>query len=71
MLKSLVENFILFTREEVELWRENSLKFYLILKNESNEVKGNYLREKSKSLIASIRLRFEDNFTEFTKATFN
>jgi hypothetical protein len=28
------------------------------MKNLSNEVKGNYLRDKSKSLIAGIQLRF-------------
>ena len=35
------------------------------MKNQSNEVKGNYLREKSKNLIAGIQLRFEGQFESF------
>lgn len=31
----------------------------------SNEVKGNFLREKAKYLIAALRLRFDSYFEEF------
>lgn len=36
------------------------------MKEESNEVKGNYLRQKALRLIAAIELRLRDLFNEFT-----
>lgn len=65
MLKVIVTKYVVLTKEEIELWKEDSLKYFLHMKYLSNEVKGNYLREKSKSLIASIRLRFDSIFDEF------
>jgi len=53
------------TPEEIDLWKNESLKYFLHMKNTSNEIKGNYLREKAKNLIASIRLRFDPLFEEF------
>jgi hypothetical protein len=35
------------------------------MKNLSNEVKGNYLRDKAKSLIAGIQLRFSQYLETF------
>jgi hypothetical protein len=54
ILKIVVTEYILLTKEELELWQEDSLKFFLHMKLMSNEVKGNYLRDKAKSLIAGI-----------------
>jgi hypothetical protein len=62
---ALVTKYIIFTKEELDLWQEDSLKFFLNMKYQSNEIKGNYLRERAKNLIASIRLRFDPYFEEF------
>jgi len=58
ILKILTENYIVFTAKEVEKWQQDSLDFFLNQKEESNEVSGNFLRNKSKQLIAAISLRF-------------
>lgn len=58
ILRVVVTKYLVLTTEELQLWQEDSLKFFLHMKNLSNEVKGNYLRDKSKSLIAGIQLRF-------------
>ena len=47
-------------------WKDDSLKFFIDMKEESNEVKGNYLRQKALRLIAAIELRLRDLFNEFT-----
>ena len=65
MLQVCVTKFIVLTNDEVELWKDDSLKFFLHVKYSSNEVKGNLLRDKAKSLIAAIRLRFDPIFEEF------
>lgn len=65
MFKVCVTKYIVLTSEEIELWKEDSLKYFLHMKYLSNEVKGNFLREKAKGLIAAIRLRFEPMFDEF------
>lgn len=65
MLKVIAFQYIIFTSEEIEVWRDDSLRFFMIMKNMSNEIKGNYLRDKSKALIAAIRLRFDNLFNSF------
>lgn len=65
MFKVCVTKYIVLTSEEIDLWKEDSLKYFLHMKYLSNEVKGNFLREKAKGLIAAIRLRFEPMFDEF------
>jgi hypothetical protein len=65
ILKVIVTEYILITNEELSLWQEDSLKFFLHMKLQSNEVKGNYLREKAKGLIAGIQLRFSSHFESF------
>ena len=49
---ALTRKYLVYTTEEIEAWREDSLKFYLDAKNESNESKGNFLREKAQRLLA-------------------
>ena len=44
---------------------EDPLKFYLDAKNESNECKGNFLREKAQRLLAGTQLHLDAHFTEF------
>jgi hypothetical protein len=65
ILKVIVTEYILLTNEELALWQEDSLKFFLHMKLQSNEVKGNFLREKAKGLIAGIQLRFSSHFESF------
>ena len=62
---ALTRKYLIYTEEEIESWKENSLKFYLDAKNKSNEKKGNYLREKSLRLIAAIQLRLDPKFEAF------
>jgi hypothetical protein len=54
ILKVIVTQYLILTNEELELWKSESLKFFLNMKYASNEVKGNFLREKAKNLIAGI-----------------
>ena len=54
ILTVIVTKYLILTKEEIELWRDESLKFFLYMKYQSNEVKGNLLRERSKNLIAGI-----------------
>lgn len=49
----------------MDLWHTDSLKFFLHMKFLSNEVKGNFLREKAKGLIAALRLRLDPIFEHF------
>lgn len=65
MLKSIITKFLVYTREELDLWQTDSLKFFLHMKFLSNEVKGNFLREKAKGLIAALRLRLDPIFEQF------
>ena len=44
---SLTRKYLVYTTEEIEQWTQDSLKFFLDAKNESNECKGNFLREKA------------------------
>lgn len=55
----LIRSFLAMTTEEVELFKENPLQFYLYQKDASNEVKGNELRGKARELIASIGFKYE------------
>ena len=58
MLRMIVAQYVILSAEELSLWQEDSLKFFLHMKYQSNEVKGNFLREKARSLIAGVQLRF-------------
>ena len=44
---ALTRKYLVYTTEEIEQWTQDSLKFFLDAKNESNECKGNFLREKA------------------------
>ena len=50
---ALTRKYLVYTTEEISTWKEDSLKFYLDAKNESNETKGNFLREKARRLLAN------------------
>ena len=63
--QALTRKYLVYTSEEVESWVEDPLKFYLDAKNESNECKGNFLREKAQRLLAGTQLHLDAHFTEF------
>lgn len=65
LLKTLTETYIMLTKEEIEQWRDEPLQFYSSQKEQANDVKGNYLREKAQQLVASISLRFGQHFEAF------
>jgi len=62
---ALTRKYLVYTSEEVESWQTDPLKFYLDAKNESNECKGNFLREKAQRLLAGTQLHLDDHFTAF------
>jgi hypothetical protein len=64
-LQTLTQSYIILTAKEVEKWQDDSLDFFLNQKEESNEVSGNFLRNKAKALIAAISLRFGSTFEKF------
>ena len=64
---ALTRKYLVYTTEEIDTWKEDSLKFYLDAKNESNETKGNFLREKAKRLLANTQLRLDEHFEAFCK----
>lgn len=47
IFSALTRKYLVYTTEEIATWTDDSLKFYLDAKNESNECKGNFLREKA------------------------
>ena len=57
--------YLLLSEEEVEVWKEDSLKYFIDMKEESNETKGALLRDRAKRLIAGIDLRFSNHFKQF------
>jgi hypothetical protein len=65
ILRVILTKYLTITREEVTHWEKDSLQFFLYLKENSNEIRGNFLREKAKSLIAGIQLRFGGHFDSF------
>lgn len=47
ILSSIVSKFVILNKHELELLQEDELKFYVQLKDLSNETKGNFLRDKA------------------------
>lgn len=58
LLVFAVRNYFMLSCEEVTLWNEDSLKFFIDMKEESNENKGAILRDRAKRLVAGVELRF-------------
>lgn len=65
ILTGLTTNYLKLTNEEIENWKIDPLNFYLDQLEESNEVKGNFLREKAMRVIAGIQLHLEPHFDKF------
>lgn len=55
-------HYLVLTDEEIALWKEDPFEFFIATKEASNQVKGNFLREKALRLIAAIELRFTQFF---------
>jgi hypothetical protein len=56
----------MLSEEEVKLWQEDSLDYFLTMKEESNKFKGNYLRDKTERLIGALELRYTEFFQAFS-----
>ena len=69
MLSACTVNYLVYSEEEIQQWKDDSLDFYLGMKESSNVTKGNYLREKTTSLLAAIELRFTKIFQSFCAET--
>lgn len=54
ILRVILTKYLTLTSEEIAQWQDDSLKFFMQLKEASNEIRGNFLREKAKGLIAGI-----------------
>ena len=67
MLQSMTQKFIILTDLEIQKWNEDSLDFFMNQKELKNDIIGNFLREKTKALIAQITLRFNSIFQGFCK----
>jgi len=65
ILQTVTQKYIILTEQEIEKWNEDSLEFYINQKEQSNDIRGNYLRDKAKQLIASLSLRFGPTFEKF------
>ena len=62
MLSVVTVNYLVYSEEEIEQWKNDSLEFYLSMKEQSNETKGNYLRDRSERFLAAVELRFTKVF---------
>lgn len=65
MLSVVTVNYLVYSEEEIESWKKDSLEFYLSMREQSNEAKGNYLREKAEKFLAAVELRFTAVFQAF------
>lgn len=65
MLSVVTVNYLVYCEEEIEEWKKDSLEFYLSMRDQSNETKGNYLREKAEEFLAAVMLRFTTDFQAF------
>ena len=63
----MTQKFIILTDLEIQKWNEDSLDFFMNQKELKNDIIGNFLREKTKALIAQITLRFNSIFQGFCK----
>jgi hypothetical protein len=68
MLQEMAHRYIIFSDNEIQKWNENSLEFFMDQKEGKNEMRGNYLREKARILIAQISYRFGAVFENFCKS---
>jgi hypothetical protein len=64
-LQEITQKFLILTPDEIQKWQDDSLEFFINQKEQANDVRGNFLRDKSKQLIAAISLRYGSSFEKF------
>lgn len=67
MLSSIASKFVILTAQELDLLREDELKFYIQQKDLSNETRGNFLRDKALQVVANMIMRFSKETNSFYK----
>ena len=65
LLESVVHKFLILTPDEIQKWQDDSLEFFINQKEQANDIRGNFLRDKSNDLIAALGLRYGPMFEEF------
>lgn len=71
MLKCILQRFLVLTQPELQLLDEDQLKFYNEQKNQSSETKGNFLRDKATSFVASVLSSFKQQTVTFFNELIN
>ena len=69
LLKFCTTKYLPLTSDEIAQWKEDSLEHFISQKEQSNTIKGNYLRNRAMRLIAAIDLRFSAYFQTFCQQT--
>ena len=65
LLQSIAQKFLILTPDEIQKWQDDSLEFFINQKEQANDIRGNFLRDKSNDLIAALGLRYGPMFEEF------
>ncbi len=65
ILATIESKFFPLTKQELKLWEKDCLKFFIQQKEQSNEVKGNYLRERAALVIGGLKIRCEQHFRSY------
>ena len=65
LLQSVAQKFLILTPDEIQKWQDDSLEFFINQKEQANDIRGNFLRDKSNDLIAALGLRYGSMFEEF------
>ena len=65
LLQSVAQKFLILTPDEIQKWQDDSLEFFINQKEQANDIRGNFLRDKSNDLIAALGLRYGSIFEEF------
>ena len=67
MVGTVTFNYIKLTENEIKAWEEDSLDFFINQKEESNERRGNSLRETAKTFIAAVTVRYEASYEQICR----
>lgn len=71
MMTFILQRFLVLTHQELLLLDEDQLKFYNEQKNQSSETKGNFLRDKATSFVASLQSSFKQQTVSFFSQLIN
>ena len=67
MVGTVTFNYIKLTDNEIKAWEDDSLDFFINQKEESNVRRGNSLREKAKTFIAAVTIRYEAYYEQICR----